>query len=127
MDCACVYVDTDCDGPTVHTAEKRKARKPHKCTECRRVISHGETYLHEKGLWEGRWETYKTCAECLEIRNEFFCDGWLYGEVMTDFREYVSSGYGDVSESKIADLSPSARTVVCGVIEAYWEDHEEDD
>jgi hypothetical protein len=125
MDCACVYVDTSESGPTLFEEKIVTARKPHKCGECRRSIEMGEEYEHTKGLWEGRFETHKTCSECRAIRSAFFCNGWFYGQVIHDLREHISDAGGDISESCIAELPPRARAKVCKMIEAYWGEQEE--
>lgn len=87
-----------CDGfVTVLSSNKRKARKEHHCTECRRTIQPGETYLNEGTLWEGEKSTYKTCAHCVVVRDWLIseCGGFIYSGVLEDIAEHASeSGYG---------------------------------
>jgi len=64
-----------CDGeegelPTVSTVAWRKARKAHRCCECKDLIRPGERYEHTTGLWDGRWETYRTCDDCVDTREK---------------------------------------------------------
>lgn len=46
----------------------KQARKDHKCSECRRTIKAGESYESVFGISEGEGCTYKTCAQCLALR-----------------------------------------------------------
>jgi hypothetical protein len=57
----------DCsDNPAIIcNCVSRKARKSHRCDECRRTIVSGETYEEHSGLWrDGGWNTYRWCAHC---------------------------------------------------------------
>jgi len=67
----------DLEMPAVYDARTIKARKAHKCSECAGVIKPGETYKMISGLWDGRWDNYKQCADCQVI----ICDlGQIYGD-----------------------------------------------
>lgn len=59
-----------CELPEVYSATQPKARKQHKCCECRGVIERGEHYQLVAGLWSGEWDTFKTCLECSALRDE---------------------------------------------------------
>lgn len=75
----------------------RKARKPHKCQECHRVIEPGETYEVDAYVFEGDFTAHKTCSHCHVARNwlQSECGGWLYGGVFEDLEEHVRDGnYG---------------------------------
>ena len=56
--------------PNVYSLLTPKARKRHKCGECRGFIEPGEKYQLLKGLWDGSWGDYKTCLDCVELRSE---------------------------------------------------------
>lgn len=80
----------DCDGPEFYTAKVVKARKSHKCYECRSEIKSGEQYFRDTGMWGGDFSTFRTCCLCVEIRDAFSCDGtWMYGSLWDDLRECV--------------------------------------
>jgi len=66
---------SDAEMPSVFSDKMRTAHKEHKCCECRRPIKNGEKYHFAKGCWEGRWDEYKTCTECNDLRHELK-DGW---------------------------------------------------
>ena len=119
MDCSCVYIH-DYDGPTFHTEKIVRARKPHKCGECKQEIKPLERYAVAKGMWDGRLDTHKTCCNCLAIRRAFFCEGWFYGEVLQNLHDHINDVGGDISESCIAELNPVASGMVCDIIQAYW-------
>lgn len=121
MDCACIYVDSEDSQPDTFRETKPKARKQHKCGECSRTIERGEIYSRESGIWENGPETYKTCSDCLSIRNEFFCDGGYYGQIIDCLREHISESDGDISGDCISSLTPRARNMVCDMIQEYWD------
>lgn len=45
-----------------------RARKTHRCYECREPIAAGESYLRIFGVWGGDASTIKTCARCYFAR-----------------------------------------------------------
>jgi len=89
-----------CDRADVSTRDDRKARKPHRCIECAREIAPGETYRQDKSLYEGTWDTYKTCSHCLVGQAWLAdnCGGWVFGSVYEEMvehsREYQQIGFG---------------------------------
>lgn len=104
--CACVYTSYDGDTSDVTTTTKRVARKPHTCCECRQTIQRGQTYEHTSGLWDGDWQTYKTCLPCVEIRHALMCEGWNYQNLWEDIREHWHQGgspTGCIKELETAD------------------------
>jgi hypothetical protein len=58
---------SDFEAPAVSEDVVRRARKRHRCGECRGLIEPGQHYEETRGLWEGRWFTYKTCVSCSVI------------------------------------------------------------
>ncbi len=89
-DCGVCLGGWDGDSAEVYNEYILKARKPAKCGECRKTIEPGEQYEKVKMLYEGDWLTYRTCAECREIRNVFSCGkGWLFESLWEDMRENV--------------------------------------
>ena len=59
----------DCEvvGADVLTKSWRKARKNHECCECGSSIDTGERYRLVKGMWDGKWNTFRQCETCVEI------------------------------------------------------------
>ena len=121
MECATVHCDIE-DYCTMLNVTRPKARKEHKCHECKRIISTGEKYLSETTLCEGKVETWKTCADCESIRKHLFAEGFYYGEIKFMLREHVRDCSGEMSESILSALTPCARAMVCAMIEEVWED-----
>ena len=119
-ECACIYVD-DFDSPEMYRSTMQTARKPHKCCECGKTITPKEKYEYVCGIWEGTFDTHKTCIVCKEIRDTFFCDGWLFEGLFEYLYNHINDMDGIISESCISELSPKAREVICGIIEEYWE------
>lgn len=57
-----------CEMPSVYGCDHPKARKEHKCCECRGVIPIGEVYNKHHGIWGGSAGTYKVCVDCDLLR-----------------------------------------------------------
>lgn len=88
-----------CDdvGPTAYWENHPVARIEHKCCECHSPIEKGEKYQYIKGVWDGAFMTYKTCAICEKVREEAYfeggmciCFGDLWETVGSDF-EYAAT------------------------------------
>lgn len=62
----------DCDLPDVYDHYERKARKQHRCCECRGTINAGERYHDHRGIWNGEPGQFKICVDCEELRNEVY-------------------------------------------------------
>lgn len=61
--------DDDCGtGEFVTTRIMRRARKTHRCGECRHPIVPGEVYEYYKGIWDGQASDMKTCICCAKAR-----------------------------------------------------------
>lgn len=80
--------DCDCGQPEVYEESERRARKPHRCCECRRIINPGELYMTAFGVWFGDAERYSWCSDCESLKDTFreatkgdcVCFGQLYEE-----------------------------------------------
>jgi len=125
MNCSTVSVDIDSYSTNLSQSHP-KARKDHRCGECRKTIVRGEVYLREVNIHDGRVITDKTCQDCVSIRNEFFREGYWYGQVIELLDEHVQESHGDISENCFAALTPGAREKVCGMIEDYWEEQDDE-
>ncbi|MCH7908689.1 MAG: hypothetical protein IIB38_03625 [Candidatus Hydrogenedentes bacterium] len=102
----CIYSD-DGEPFEVSTRKLRHARKPHQCTECGGEILPGDLYEHIAGLSDGEWCSYKTCARCCNVRDDFFV-AWTYGTMVEDFQ--CEHGF-DYRDGIPEDFTP------CGKIE----------
>lgn len=99
----CVHVDAlDCQ-PTVYRQELRRARKKYECGECGDEILPGYLYEFFTGLYEGFWSTYRTCARCVNVRDDYFKGGWVFLCIAEDF--YEAFGF-DYREGIPADFAP---------------------
>ncbi len=59
---------TMCDAPILFEAKLVRARKPHRCCECRREIKPGSRYETAFGIWEGEASRFATCLLCYDLR-----------------------------------------------------------
>ena len=89
METTCCALSADHgDHASVFNERTVTARKDHRCSECGDVIPKGTKHEHVTGCWEGRWERFRTCLLCVEIRDHFSCgEGWIYGEVWSQLAE----------------------------------------
>ena len=71
-----------------------KARKQHRCCECRETIEVGASYERQTLFWDGTAGTFKTCLSCAEIRDHFSCqDGsGVLEELWNDLEENFFPG-----------------------------------
>lgn len=126
--CACVYSGGGSDNlPVNFWPSTPKARKEHRCYECKRAIQPGEQYHRDSGKWEESFYSFKVCLVCREITNEFFCEGFSYGRVLDDLYEHIHGNGCSISERCLAKLSPAARGYVCDLIEECWKREAEDE
>lgn len=79
----------DAEMPSVFSCEYPKARKEHKCCECRRTIAIGEKYEKVKGIWEGKAKRFKTCLPCASLRDDFARQSLYY---------YEAPAFGELEE-----------------------------
>jgi hypothetical protein len=94
MICDC-SIDVDVSA-TCAWEEWRTARKPHVCCECEAEIALGETYEHARGVWDGRWYVYRTCAPCARIRQDYCRWGWEYGALAEQIEECLGFDYREI-------------------------------
>jgi len=73
--CNCDY-----ETPTVYKEVIRRARKRHRCGECWGVIEYGVHYWENRGLWERKWSTHKTCGSCHVLANSLL-DCYSFGDL----------------------------------------------
>lgn len=90
MDCYCDY-----EPWLFYAARRPKARKVHKCTECRRLIQPGARYERVIGVWERgcKPDTFVTCGNCVALREyveaHVPCLCWAHGNMVEDCMETV--------------------------------------
>lgn len=82
--CICIDVDDPC---ILLNRQRPRARKQHKCIECRQLIQPGEIYERDTTIFEGDISVYKTCLICVCIRSELLICGWHYGDMWNDIHE----------------------------------------
>lgn len=59
-----------CDIAEVYDIEQRRARKDHRCEECRGTITAGEIYHYHHGVFDGAGFSNKLCEECQQLHND---------------------------------------------------------
>ena len=84
--------------------ETRKARKEHRCVECRRMIQPGETYHYLVALFDGDLSSDHCCQHCY-VACEWLrevCSGWIVGSVLEDIEEHVREYMGTARLARLA-------------------------
>ncbi len=115
-ECSCsIEVDIGGSAPDFFRRRNPRARIEHVCGECLGAIRPGETYCYETGMWEGHILVNKMCADCLSLRNTFFCSS-LFGSLWDDFKEEALQTDGRFSQGCINLLTPAAKRKVLDVI-----------
>jgi hypothetical protein len=84
---ACCPLSTGDIESTCSSIALRKARKEHRCCECRETIAKNAKYEYVSGIWDRTPSAWKTCLSCVEIRDHFSCEGWVFGELWNDLEE----------------------------------------
>lgn len=67
-----------------------KARKTHQCCECKSDIRPKTFYEKVEGLWDGEFNTYKTCIDCVNLRKvlgKYYEDDLYYGDLVSVLQE----------------------------------------
>ena len=127
MECATINQCDSYDGSWgFYRKSTVKARKLHRCQECRRLIFPGEKYEYVVGSWEGEFEPHKTCTDCVSVRDELF-ETYYYGGIREGLHEMIRESDGDVNQTCLANMTKGGRDMVCQMIEDYWEDTDEDE
>lgn len=71
----------------------RRARRPHRCGECRETIAPRSRYLRVVGKSDGRIWTALLCEPCNTILHEFTHGVWEFGgKIWENFSEVWSQG-----------------------------------
>ena len=125
MECSCTISISypDAERPAIFEEVMIKARKAHKCSECKRVIFSGERYERIGGLWDGQWDHFKICTDCLSVIEVFFTHRPCYGDLWEAFYNEFSYRNTIVPESCLSAVTPGARARICKMIEDnWWED-----
>ncbi len=111
---SCITIPIDEDTWTFFAEKLRTAKKIHKCTECNENIYPKQKYMYETGLYDGVFQTYKTCSACLELRNKYF-HSWIFGCILDDLYYHLD----DLSLTDMDNLSPEAQTKIDKIL--TWE------
>jgi hypothetical protein len=102
--------------------EKIDSRISHKCVECHQKILPGNIVQIYIGLdsHDNKKSVHSTCLDCLSIRNNLF-NGWIFGTIWAELEYEIEATNGEIPEDCLRSLTPSARSMVCNLIEEYWE------
>lgn len=60
--------DCDCEYPEFFIDKWVKARKAHRCGECRRTIKAADTYYRVTGKWDGEVNSFVQCGRCFNVK-----------------------------------------------------------
>jgi len=120
MECSCNMNTSADEYYSFQDVKMVKARKIHICTECGEEIKKGDEYEYFKGVLNGDWDRYKTCKNCLSLRNMFFKNGYTFCCLWDDFSVNLEEENYEIPEKCISALTSVARAKVCDLIEESW-------
>lgn len=117
--CVCSYIDASDYSCDFCSQRIITARKKHRCIECSRTIEYGEKYEYTFGVWDGSPSVYKTCEDCLSVRNVFFCEGHYFSEVWYDTYDTVREAIlcGDMPLGQLDGLTNNAKLKIIKYID----------
>ena len=96
-----ISCDCSCDidgGPNFSKETFPKARKNHKCCECKDSILPGSKYNRIKGMWDGKFLTFCTCMACHRIREHYCSSGYMLGDLRDQISECIGFDYTEIPE-----------------------------
>ena len=123
--CTCVSVGEIDEFYTLYNSVT-SAEVPVTCCECGDEIDEGTAFELFVGDNGNDLVAVATCMTCRELRDAFFCNGWIYRYVIEHIHQHIEDMDGEISQSCIADLGPSARDMLCDMIEDYWKEMSDD-
>ena len=84
--------------PEFYNCRDVKGRKAHECCECLGVIAKGDQHEYVKGVWDGEFQDYRTCAACCAMRSEIKLTCYCYGQMMEQLDERDYPGVQSVAD-----------------------------
>lgn len=120
MECSCISADVD-NFSDVLFEKDLTAKVKHICYECLKEIEIGEAHHFEKTEFEGNFNEYRTCLDCMSVREHLVCE-FYYGQIWELVDNELSQYPDDIPWSKIGRLTPAARNRVCEIIERNWDE-----
>lgn len=106
MSCT-IVIDYGGNIPEAFSQKMRVANKEHTCCECNGKIHKGEEYCYASGIWEDIPDSFKTCKDCYQIREAFFCN-FVFGSMWEDFRNACAESEF-LSEKALSKLTHDQR------------------
>lgn len=104
--CSCLIIIDVADGPEFYFQKIHKACKEYICCECGDKILQGQKYERVFGKWDGGIGEFKTCKDCLSIRDNLFC-GYCHGTMWERINEVLE--YDECLTEIIPKLTEGAR------------------
>ena len=100
------------------------AGRPYTCCECGRVIDPGEAYHHDSGVFDGQFQTHRTCIDCFTIREVLF-EAYVFKDLWDDVEAEIDQA-GMIPEDCLAQLTKPGRDRICEMIEALWDEDDDE-
>jgi len=125
MNCSCAAIgcmeeSEDCHWGVRHI---KRAGKDYKCFECGSAIEKGSGYALHVVFGGGTAQNYKVCPVCQDLIEHFFPNGWWFGAVLDNLRDYLDESWAyDLPSDCISQLTPAARARVCDFLQRYQDD-----
>ena len=123
MQCSCGVNNWREDEEQIGYKERKlKAAKDHICPECHGTIKKGDYFIFASIFWDAKISNNKMCMDCAAIANEFFPDGWVFGQIFDDLYYYFEEHWvNDLPSNCLSKLPPGARDYVCDMLQEFQE------
>ena len=118
--CSCIYSEGDGEYCTNFIMRTPVARKEHICNECGCKIKPGNKYFHERLVYNGDFDTQRTCIDCMSCRKVFFCT-YSYGTLWEEMEYHIECEDGQISSESILACTLVARNKIIDLIDQLWE------
>ncbi len=111
------------ESPTFFHHAVVKARKPHKCYECRGAIQPEEKYHKFAGVWNGDFQTFQRCGDChtlaVEIENQRDSEFGAHEDNNVEFGGLLEHA-SESEDNKVRLSKVVAIMQKCGAIVPQW-------
>lgn len=131
MECSCISVDIDDYDEDLHYTKMKDVISPkgYKCNECHTIIpanSKMEIIVQGFSTIKGsKYTFHRTCETCLSMRVGLFCNFYM-GMIWDTLWEEIIETDGDISQTKIAEMTKPARDKVCDMLDGYFKRNEDE-
>jgi hypothetical protein len=123
MGCTCMVSFNVGDDDELYIISEKMHYVEVMCSECKELVDHALFTLYLD--IDNNPKVNVICDDCLSIRNHLFCD-FPFNGLLDALVEAIDESSQDceqfsISEECMIALTPTARGIVCDLIEEHWD------